>query len=39
VYRDECKRELMEARVAQGLPPIEHDKMRIVTSHGIRRGE
>lgn len=39
VYHDECRRELMQERIAQGLPPIEHNKLRIVTSHGVRRGE
>ena len=39
VYHDECRREKMAERIAQGLPPIEHHQLRVVTSHGVRRGE
>ena len=37
VYRNESARELMEERVAAGLPPVEDGKLRVVSSNRYRR--
>ncbi len=37
VYRSECAREIMEERVAAGLPPEEDDRLRVVSSNRYRR--
>jgi cell division protein FtsW len=37
VYRNESARELMEERVAAGLPPVEDKKLRVVSSNRFRR--
>ncbi len=37
VYHDECRRELREKRLAQGMPPVEKKRLRVVTSRGVRR--
>jgi cell division protein FtsW len=36
VYRSECAREIMEERIAAGLPPVEEGRLRVVSSG--RRG-
>ena len=37
VYRNESARELMEERIAAGLPPVEDDRLRVVSSNRYRR--
>ena len=37
VYRSECAREVMEERVAAGLPPTEDSRLRVVSSNRYRR--
>ena len=37
VYRNESARELMEERIAAGLPPVEDKKLRVVSSNRYRR--
>ena len=32
VYRSECAREIMEERIAAGLPPVEEGRLRVVSS-------
>ena len=32
VYRSECTREIMEERIAAGLPPVEEGRLRVVSS-------
>ena len=37
VYRNECAREIMEERIAAGLPPVEDGRLRVVSSERNRR--
>lgn len=37
VYRSECAREIMEERIAAGLPPVEEGRLRVVSSGRSRR--
>ena len=37
VYRSEAAREVMEERIAAGLPPVEEGRLRVVSSNRYRR--
>ena len=37
VYRSECAREIMEERIAAGLPPTEDSRLRVVSANRNRR--
>ena len=37
VYRSECAREVMEERIAAGLPPTEDSRLRVVSANRNRR--